>query len=408
MLNPKLQKENPRPMQSVADSGPRVSLDSAGPTSDWSTQTITTREELEALAPLWNELLEQSRSNSIFLTWEWISGWLDAVYPEAPLSVVCVRDTDGRLIALAPFYLSELRLLGTVKYRTLRVIGDCLSGAEYPDVIIRRNCEQQATPLIARSIRQRDTWDCAWIPNISGWTGAVERVESALGAASRYLHARDCSFSAIELPRTHNEYLSLLSKSFRSNIKRQESKLCTKFNVKLLSCESGSELPLYLETLFELHRKRWESAGQTGSFARKPPMERFYRRFAPEALKRGWLRIHALEVDGIIHAVEYGYVYDASYHMLQSGFDPAGPSGTGNVLRKWIIQGCIDEGLKFYDFLGGFGENKRHWRARERLGAHLFVGRGLVKNRLLFWKRIWPTGRYLHQGYPANQGRSYD
>ncbi|MHC4295125.1 MAG: GNAT family N-acetyltransferase, partial [Planctomycetota bacterium] len=89
-------------------------------------------------------------------------------------------------------------------------------------------------------------------------------------------------------------------------------------------------------------------------------------------------------------------------------YDTEGASGTGNVLRSRVINACIDKGLKVYDFLGELAEHKRHWRATERPGEDLFMARGSLKNRMLFRRNIWPTGRYIHQGRPANQGHSQD
>jgi len=92
-----------------------------------SVEIVTSREELEFYAKEWNELLASSDADTIFLTWEWISTWLDSVYPDGELLVVFVRDNNARLIGIAPFYLSDIHFLGLIKYRCLRIIGDCQS-----------------------------------------------------------------------------------------------------------------------------------------------------------------------------------------------------------------------------------------------------------------------------------------
>ena len=328
------------------------------------------------------------------------------MYPKAPLFIVTARGGDGRLHAIAPFYLSDLRLMGLLRYRCLRPVGDCHCGAEYPDLIVRTGCEQPAMAAVADALaKAANTWDCIWIRNVAGWSGAVQRLRAALGSGSCYWHTRRRGFSAIQLPRTYEQYLRSLSGSFRSNISRQDKSLRSKHCVKLRRCRSPQELPDLLEALFALHRKRWESVNQAGSFVRRPAMERFYRRFAPEALRLGRLRVAALEVDGTIRAVQYGYVYGKRFYQLQEGFDTDGASGAGNVLRARVIAACIEEGLTEYDFLGGFDEHKRHWRARQRWGADVLVGSDAGKNRLLFLRQLWPTGRFVQQGRPANQVR---
>jgi len=126
------------------------------------------------------------------------------------------------------------------------------------------------------------------------------------------------------------------------------------------------------------------------------------------ALEKGWLALFSLRVDGEIVACQYGYVYKNIFSQLQEGFDPQAPAGVGNILRTYVIRWCIDNKLTEYDFLGGYSEHKRNWRAEKRTGCHLFLGRKRVKNLFFALLPIQPTGRYVKQGAPANQGSSHD
>lgn len=370
---------------------------------------VTSRDELENYAHEWNELLSSSKANTIFLTWEWISAWLEVVYPDAQLFVVAVRDGNGRLIAIAPFYRSELHLLDLVKYRCLRVIGDCQCGGEYSDIIIRRGFEDKAMTFVMRELlKHNDIWDCIFICNMAGWTGAYERFSSACKKLGLYMHERSRKFSSAKLPDTHEAYLKLLSKNRRGYIKRATRRLRASHSVELIRCDSQDKLPEHLANLFEVHRRHWESIGQLGSFVRRPLMRQFYEFFAPKSLHQGWLRLYVLKVDGVPQAAQYGYVYDGIFHALQEGYVPESFDGIGNVLRNLAFEKCIEEGLREYDFLGGFTDHKCLWRAEPREGYDLFVGRKSLKNQLLFWKNIWPTGRFIKEGRPANEGRSQD
>ena len=58
---------------------------------------------------------------------------------------------------------------------------------------------------------------------------------------------------------------------------------------------------------------------------------------------------------------------------------------------------CIRDGIRTYDFLGGMTEHKRRWSAKERVGYDVMIGAPSVKTALLFWKSIWPTGRFMDQ-----------
>ncbi len=357
---------------------------------------IKNRAGLNLLANEWNTLLRQSAADSIFLTWEWVTSWLDTVSPAETLAVVAVRDSGGRLVAVAPFYISILHFFGIVKYRCLRIIGDCYTGGEYPDIIVLPGIEDTALAAIATTIASSACqWDCAWLPNVAGWTGAMERLLSALGHG--FVRKRPCSFSALTLPSTWQEFACQLSRNRRSILQRQKKRLVQAGIMTTQLCRSKDHLLQALDTLFALHQKRWRESGQEGSFVRRPRMVDFYKDFAPKALANNWLVLYSLVVDSVPIAAQYGYRYKSTFLQLQEGYDPAGPKGSGNTLRAEIFRWCIEQGIREYDFLGEHTPHKSYWCAVERWGWQIFLVRNKVKNLPLKRLKIWPTGRFLRQ-----------
>jgi CelD/BcsL family acetyltransferase involved in cellulose biosynthesis len=360
------------------------------------TKIVRNWPEFDSLEADWNELLSRSKANAIFLRWEWIRAWVDAAGKTLRPFVVCARDSGGRLCGLAPLYLSEFRLGGVIPYRALRVMGDYGSGADYLDWIMREDCQQEATLAIMKTLDgAKDQWDCIWVPNVSGWTGAFERISSACEQERFFLHERPRDFSSFELPNSMEAYLRSQSQNMRQQVKGDMKRVLGRNGISISHCRSEEELSDFLEALFKLHYLRWKQAGELGTFRRKPVEERFYRLFTPVALRNGWLRISGLKEQGEFKAVQLGYVYRNVFHQMQEGFDPEYVRGAGNVLRAKVIEECITEGIGVYDFLGEMTEHKRRWRAKERTGHDLFIGNRNLRNRLLFWKEVWPTGQYL-------------
>lgn len=353
---------------------------------DWAT--------VRALAPEWNALLRASDADSVFLTWEWVGAWLDVVGEQTRPLVVVARDPAGGLVGLAPFYLTRLRLAHLLTYRALRVVGDELTGAEYPDWIVRRQGAPDITDALARALAGvAREWDCLWMPRLAGWTGAADRLRRAAAVAGLHLHERARVFSAAALPRSRDEYLKQLSAKTRKNVTRDSARIMGA-GARLVSCASSRDLPRFLDALFRLHHERWRLKGEEGTFRRKPAVARFYARFAPLALAAGWLRVFALEKDGELKAVQYGYVYGGAFHALQEGFDPEEP-GLGNVLRLRVLEACLAEGLQTYDFLAGHTPHKERWNAHPRHGYDFFLGARRPRTALLFRRAVWPSGRFL-------------
>ncbi|MCG3128950.1 MAG: hypothetical protein CHACPFDD_03846 [Phycisphaerae bacterium] len=358
-------------------------------------QTIGDVDAFRKLAVEWDELVRAASGATIFQSWDWIAAWLEVVHPRARMMLLTVRD-GSQLVAAAPLYRGRMRLMKLLGYDCLRVLGDQFSGAEYPDVLIRGGYERDAIARLVRALARRGAgWDCLWLPNIAGWTGAADRLRALALEGGCHLFERPRDFAVLPLPATHDAYFKALSGNARSTLRRQQKRLEEAGAVRFERCERVEQLGEHLGALFELHALRWNEEGQSGSFARKPLMRRFYERFAPRALERGWLRLFALRLDGQIQAVQYGYAFNGTYLQLQEGFNPAAEAGLGNVLRNRAIAACIEEGLHTYDFLGGFSEHKRRWGAERKTGVDLWIGRRSWKNALLFHRPVWPTGRYL-------------
>lgn len=369
-----------------------------------SVEVITTREGLEPIEGQWNSVLEASESSTIFLTWEWISAWLDVVRPDARVFVVVVRDTDARLIAIAPFYRTRLRLLGLVPYRCLRVIGDCDSGAEYPDVIIRRGFEDEAmSSVLAALLEHREMWDCVWLPNMGPSQNPAARLAATAHKAGFRCRFRAADFASIQLPNSFDHYLLSLPRKIRYQMRRGLERLIDQYAAALVPCDRAERLDHFLEDLFRLHQARWADRGQPGVFSR-PGMREFYQALGPLMLKRGWLRLDTLHVDGHPVAAQIGFVYHGVFYELQRGIDPAFPNlpaGLGAALRSLVIRRCVDEGIKTYDFLGAYTKDKKRAGAKASRGRDLMVVRPSLRNNVLLRLDVWPTGRFLKEKRPA-------
>jgi CelD/BcsL family acetyltransferase involved in cellulose biosynthesis len=359
--------------------------------------------DVAAIEREWNALLRESSADSIFLTWEWVRCWADVVGPGIRPFVVTARNSRGDLVGVVPFYRATYRLRGVVPYRVLRVMADYPTGSDYPDWIVRRDCDEAVTTAIVKALDSGRGWDCIWMPSMAGWTGSFERIVAACRARGLRCQIRPCDFAFFELPSDKEAYFRSLSKNKRQQL-RAELKRLKLSTVDISRCDTDDQVPGFLEALFDLHERRWGEKGDAGTFKRKPSEAVFYRRFVPVALRKGWLRFYGLRDGGEFKAIQIGYVYRGVYHQLQEGFDPEYQKGAGNVLRAKVIEACIDEGINAYDFLGEMTEHKRRWQAQARAGHDLFISRPTAKNLLLSKGGVWPTGRFLRQVSPPGHG----
>jgi CelD/BcsL family acetyltransferase involved in cellulose biosynthesis len=370
-------------------------------------QIIRNWEKLSTLDKDWNCLLQESNADTVFLTWEWISAWRDAVASNSPLMTIVIRDDGGRLIAIAPFYVGSLRLLKVLAFRCLRLLGDYLCGAEYPNVIIRKGSEDVTVPLIAEVLRENRTeWDCIWAPNLASWRHSDQSFMGiALNGGFHYRKC-PCDFSAIAIPGDYESYEKCLSKNARHDLRRTTKKVVRDFGGEMVLCRNKEELGAMLPELFRLNRERWLSAGVHAGTFRYPQRKVFYQQLSETMLSKDRLGFYGLRVHGQFRALFYGYIYRDTYIAMSLGYDTEFESqhhtSAANVLFGLIIKDLICKGIREFDYLGGKNDYKFRWGAQPREGSHILLCNSTLKGKVLNRSRMWPTGRYIQQIPPSN------
>ena len=365
----------------------------------FSHEIVRTHSQWRALENEWNSLVERSRSRSLFLTWQWLDSWISVHDVGSSLFVVCVRAADGKLVGAAPLYVNPYLLLRTIPYRVLHQIGDVNSGAEYQTWAVDDAHEVEVQRTIAAALRDRPhEWDLLWMPKLDWWSPFNVELAETLKREGFLVNSRTIPFSSVPLPGRFDEYLDRMSANRRQQVRRSMRKILYKPGVELRRVRDAAEIPQALDALFRLHNSRWQAVGHEGLFQRNPVERAFYERFVPMALKQGWLAMYILTDHGEAKAVQLGYVYDGVMLQLQEGFDPDFTPHVGNALRAHVIGDCIAQGLREYDFLGGWSEHKRRWLARERSGADLLIAAASIKTLPVMLASVWPTGAFLRPG----------
>jgi len=360
-------------------------------------KVINNWKDFELLKPVWQTLLQQSDADNLFLTWEWIDCWRKTRLEDVKPFIIIIEDANA-VVAIAPFYLQNYRLLNTLNYHALRFLGDQSSGSEYSNFIVKKEGslelkEQLWRYLLSHEIKS--AWDFIWFINISSWTQGGKTLLQALANVDElYYHSRTVEFSQVSVKQLPEDILPILSKSLRTNIRQTGRRLDQLGPWEIDIVDHTFDIQNELEQLFLLHNKHWENAGG-GTFQRRPELTEFYRLFVPVALEKGWLKLLRLESEGVVQAMQLGYVYNNRFLAIQEGYNPDFLPGVGQVLRHFSYMHCQNEGIDEYDFLGVYTDHKRRWLAEKQLGENLFIWHNKLKNMPFRIKKIWPTGRYL-------------
>jgi len=321
--------------------------------------------EFLALRDEWNELLQASESECLFLTWEWLYTWWKHLAGDRQLSIRVVR-RRGQLIALAPFCLrppslSQLRVLPVLEF-----LGNGCVGSDYLDFIVRRGCESEASRVFASELADERV--------VLDWR-QLRRGSCAAAGVAAELGERDWSVSDtvtntcpfISLAgMTWEAYLATLGAEHRYNFNRKWKRLNRDYTVQFEQVHTEEQCRESMDLVMELHNMRWRDRGGSDAFD-TPGLVAFHREFSRLALDRGWLRLYVLRLNRQPAACLYGFLYGPTFYFYQSGFDSAyQKQSVGLVSMGLGIQHAIEEGAEEYDLLHGDEEYKSHWSRESR------------------------------------------
>ena len=315
------------------------------------------------LRPEWNRLLAASRSDCLFLTWEWLSTWWRHLSAGRKLALLTLRAAD-ELVAIAPFALSPRFRYGH-PLETLELLGSGYVGSDYLDVIAAPGYEDEAVTAIGNYLScQPYAVRCS---NIG--PGAMTETLAA------QLHRRHWSLNELQINvcpyipldgLTWESYLATLGAEHRYNFRRKWQRLNRDYSVRWEAVTGHEQCRAAIDRVIDLHRLRWREHGTSDAF-HTPELLAFHRELAPLAFERRWLRIYTLWLNDRPAACLYGFLYGCKFYFYQSGFDPRfAKHSVGLVTMGLAIREAIAEHAREFDLLHGNEDYKSHWASSYR------------------------------------------
>jgi len=364
-------------------------------------------EELEPYADEWNRLA----AGVPMRTWCWLSRWWRHYGPPPPetgpagarlLYVLAVFGQSGKLAGVAPWYMDCSPLRG----RVVRMLGTGEVCSDYLTVLSRPGREAEIAQALAAYLdkaaegsEERDgcpRWDLLELTGIDARDRPIACLANALAASGSTVACRpgpNCW--RVRLPAGWDEYLAMLSKGHRKQLRRLERNIFQRGRGRLHVARCAAELPRAMEILRDLHQQRRRALGDPGCFA-SPPFAAFHQEVMPLLLARGELRLCWLELDDRPVAAEYQLAGRNVIYAYQSGIDPeALDEEPGRLITLATLRQAIEQGYREVDFLRGDEPYKAHWRARPRPTVVLRVvpPRTVAQARY----RLWLAGRSVHR-----------
>ena len=358
----------------------------ASASSGLSVRTVTTIDGWSELATEWNQLVAQSVTDSVFVTFEWLSSWWQCFASPGDSLHIVMAFRGAELCAAAPL-LKRRERRGRISVVSLR----SLTNVHTPryDWLWRKD-DSRAIRSVIEAVHRDSGWDTMaldYVPSDSPTLRALE----AFVSGSRYRANNEPCMSSpwIPISGAWADYYGSLSTKLRSNTRYAERKLGEMGTLALTEVRGGAQLAAALRQAYLLEQSSWKGTEGT-AIADHPGEERFYSEVAASASERGWFRLFFLELDGRPIAFDYCLDHRQTCNLVKIGYEPTlGKHSPGNVLRMQVLERLFEEGRHDqYDMLGAASEYKLRWtrQVRDLRTFHLFRPRlkALVAYQLQF------------------------
>ncbi|HVC94131.1 MAG TPA: GNAT family N-acetyltransferase [Pirellulales bacterium] len=335
-------------------------------------EPLTSSNALAEMCGPWNALA----GDVTFRRWEWLEAWWRHYRREGmDLFALAVRDGDGELVGLTPWYIERSARAG----RVVRFLGSGEVCSDHLTLLTASGCGTAVARRVATWLADEgaELWDLIELDGVAADDETLGTLAHALKAKDYTLHRRErIGAWRLELSDSWGAYARRLSKSRRGGVKTVEKRYFESGRAICKSVGCADELPRGLAILRDLHQRRRASLGDRGCFA-SPRFDGFLTEVAQRFLALGELRLHWVELDGRPVAAQFDFISGGTYYHYQSGIAPdAIADKPGWLIQISSLKRAIAEGLRAYDFLRGDEPYKAFWRAERHALIELrIVGR---------------------------------
>ena len=329
------------------------------------TDVITSESDLLALVPEWEALCAASELRVPSKTPDWCLTWWHhfrrrSFKASDELRVYTVRDDAGRLVGLAPMFVTRRPGYGPVCTRELQFFGADPYVSQLRGPLAVSGQLEPVCSALTRKIEAETgvTW-VQWrgLPQGFGEPQARQSFEPVD-------RLRDIDYY-LRLPATWDGFYQALPKKTRKALRKCYKDLTEEkieFTLKVVT--EAAEVDEALRIFFDLHRRRSEATDvvpHPNVFASEQPrafIDHYCRRHADA----GGLRIFQMVINGEVIGTRLGFVFGDQMYLYFSGYDTQwGRLGIMTTLMAEIIKWGIEHGLAVINLSSGTDRSKTRW-----------------------------------------------
>ena len=329
-----------------------------------SVRAVTSLEAFEGLQKAWDELLGETASNQIFLTWTWLYTWAKHYVKPHQLLILLVYEAS-RLVGIAPLYIVTETRYGMLRLRRVTFLGSGEVCSAYLDLIAPERKKAEVVSAIMSHLygEAGNEWDLMTWTDLPDDSSSIDHLHHITGESGKVLRIVEQTCCPVaRLDPTADAFVQRLSANERYNLRRKRIRLEKAGRVEWVHTGFMVDIERDFSAFVELHQRRWRGKGMAGCFG-NPRFLAFHREIAEVLNRKGWLRLHFLRLNGDAIAGIYGFSYGGRYSFYLPGFDPTSvPEASPGILLLFeCVTEAIRDGCREFDFLRGAAGYKMVW-----------------------------------------------
>ena len=331
--------------------------------------TVERSAEIKIADHDWDELLERSRFDTVFLRSPFLHAALKGYGEGCDVITVRVFASDKVLIGAALFlqHGHHGELLGTGPSDYLDLPVDASLSVETASSIQRR--------MIEELFHQSPTIKSLALNHLIEGRGTPAVLKS--GLPGLYLT------TLRTMPAPTIEKQTIVELANKSSIRRPDNRLARMGKVTCEHFIRAEEILPRLEPFFEQHVARWNGTDSPSMF-NDPVHRKFYRQLTEELSSTGWLRYTEIRLDDTLAAAHYGFCQGGRFIWYKPTYNPAmAELSPGIVLIRRLLLLALEEGVKEFDFTIGDEEFKSRYATHERTVHDLHLTRSMSETIML-------------------------
>ncbi len=354
---------------------------------------------------LWNRLA----GGVPFRETSWLGPWWNHFGKVLDLEpyVLVARDAKAEICGILPLYLRHSKSQG----RTLSMIGDGQACSDYVSLLASADDGEAVATAMAEFLADAADdsdhgWDFIDIDGVVEDDAVMIAFAKALSQRDALLHtqSRMCTWFK---PRdaNWNEHLKHFKKTQRRKMRRWSERVEATEELALTVSETSDNVHRDLDQLIEMHQRRWNEAGEPGTYA-DPRFCRFIHDATADFFRRGRLHLASLSFDEQRIAADLNFVGgDRRMYCFSGGYDlDFANMEPGRILTVEAIKHMYREDLAGIDYLRGDEPYKKRMAATAKRILNVRVAAPT------WWPRLrhaaWWTGFEVKQWMRRRTGRT--